>query len=86
MTQKLALFWRVCNHLTFNETPPLTPEVHPNDKEYLPTADLDDLVWSEEHVPDSQEYLCIHKILRPATPPLQPNQVDVPATPTPQPD
>ena len=28
---------------------------------------LDDLVWSEEPVLDSQEYLGIHKIPRPAT-------------------
>ena len=28
-------------------------------------------------MPDSQEYLCIHLIPRPATPPPQPNQVEM---------
>ena len=64
--------------LIFNETPPPMPEVDSGDEEYLPTVDLDDPVWSEEPVPDSQEYLCIHQIPRPATPPLQPNQVEMP--------
>ena len=46
----------------FNETPNChVPEVDSHDEEYLPTADLDDLVWSEEPVPDSQEYLCIQQ-------------------------
>ena len=61
------------------------PEVDSDDKQYLLTADLDDPVWSEEPVPDTWEYLCIHKIPRPATPP-QPNQVDMPATSPPQPN
>ena len=47
--------------------------------------DLDDPLWSKGSVPDSQEYLCIHKIPRPATPLPQPNQ-GVPATPPPQSD
>ena len=51
-----GVYW----HLTFNDTPPLMPEVDSNDERYLPTADLDDQVWSEEPVPDSREYMCIH--------------------------
>ena len=68
------------------------PEVDSDKEEYLCTGDLDDVVWSEEPVLDSQEYLCIHPISRPATPPPQPNQVEMPlgpgqpASPLPQPD
>ena len=47
----------VCQHLTFNEMPLLKPEVDSSNEEYLPNADLDDLVWSKEPVPDSQEIL-----------------------------
>ena len=76
--------------------PPSTSETDSDDdKEPLPTADLDNLVWDEEPVPDSREYIYIHEILCwsptptpqpvPVTPPLQPNQ-GVPATPTQQPD
>ena len=55
-------------------------------------------MWSQEPVPDSWEYLCIHKILRPATPPnqLPPQPIpailpllfnqELPVTPPPQPD
>ena len=88
-----GIFW----HLTIDETLPPMPETDSKDgEEPLPTADLDNLVWDEEPVPDSREYLCIHEILRPAmptppswpipvTPPLQPNQ-GVSATPHQQPD
>ena len=48
-------------------------EVNSDDEEYLQTADIDDPVWSEESVPDNEEYLCIHKKPRPAIPPQQPN-------------
>ena len=57
------------------------PEVDSNDEEYLPTANLDDPVWPGEPMPDSQEYLWIHKIPRPASPPLQLSQVDMPPEP-----
>ena len=50
----------VCWCLTFDETPLPPPEVDTDDEEYLPTADLDDQVWSKEPVPNSWEYLCIH--------------------------
>ena len=56
--------------------PLLMPETDTEeDKEPLTTADLDDLVWDEDPVPDSREYLSIHKIPRPAanpTPKAQP--------------
>ena len=65
----------------FNETTLPVPGVDSKDDECLLTADLGDQVWSEEPVPDGWEYLCIHKIPRPATPPLQPNQVEVPEIP-----
>ena len=71
-------------HLTFSETPPSMPEVDSDDDKYLPTADLDKLVWYEEPVQDSQEYLSIHEIPRPAAPPPQPNQVEMSGTPPPQ--
>ena len=32
-------------------------------------------------LPDNQECLCIHQIPRPAIPPLQPNQVEIPPEP-----
>ena len=48
-----------------------------NEEEFLPKADLDDPVWSEKHVCNSQIYLCIHQIPTPATPPPQPNQVEM---------
>ena len=76
----------------FDDTPLSTPEVDSNNEEYLPTADLDNLVWSEEPVPNNWEYMCIHLLPRPATPSPQPNQVEMlsepeqPAAPTPQPD
>ena len=54
------------------------PEVESEEEEYLQTADLDDAVWSEEPLPDTQKYLCTHKIPRPVT--LQPNQVEMPAS------
>ena len=87
----------VCQHLTFDKMSPLTPETaHQDDKEPLPTVDLDDPGQDEEPVPDSREYLYIHVIPRPATqtsppqpipvtPSLQPNK-GVPATPPQQPD
>ena len=58
------------------------PEVDSDNKEYLLSADLDDLVWSKEPLPDIQEYLCIHKIPGQASPPLQPDWVDMPASPS----
>ena len=54
------------------------PEVASNDEKFLPTADLEGLVWSEEPVPVNWEYLCIHQLPRPATPPPQTNQVEIP--------
>ena len=62
------------------------PEVDSDDEDYLPPADLDDPVWSDQPVQDSQEYLCIHEILRQATPSPKSNQVDIPATPNLQPN
>ena len=56
----LPFYEGVCRCLTFDETPPPTPEFNSND-EYLPTADMDDPVQSDQPVPDSWEYLCIHK-------------------------
>ena len=54
------------------------PETDPeDDEEPLPAADLNDLVWYEQPVPDSRKFLCIHGIPRPATPTSQP----IPATP-----
>ena len=53
--------------LNFDETP--LPAVNSDIEEYLPTADLDDPVWSREPVPNSQKHLSIHQIHRPATPP-----------------
>ena len=57
------------------------PEVDSDVEEYLPTAELDDPVWSEEPVPDGWEYMCIHQIPRPATQPQQPDQVEMPQEP-----
>ena len=54
------------------------PEVDSDNEEYLPTADLVDPVWSKEPEPVRQEYLCIHQTPRPATPPQQPDQVEMP--------
>ena len=48
------------------------PEVDSDEEEYLPSADLDDQVWSEKPVPNSWEYLLIHQIPKPATHPLNP--------------
>ena len=59
--------------------PPL--EVDSDDEEYLPTDDLDDTVWSNEHVPNIWEYLCIHQIPRPATPQPQSSE-EAPGTRT----
>ena len=80
----------VLQFLTFEEMPLQMPETDSEDnKEPLPAADLDDMVWDEELVPDSREYLCIYEIPRlttptpqpvPLTPPQQPNQ-GVPAMP-----
>ena len=57
------------------------PEVYSGDDEYFPTADLDDLLWSEECVFNSWEYLCIHQIPRLATLSPQPSQVEIPPEP-----
>ena len=46
-------------------------EVDSNDEKYFLTTELDALAWSEEPVPDSQEYLCVHEIPMAATPPPQ---------------
>ena len=73
-------------HLMFDETLLPKPEVDSDDGEYLPIADLDEMVWSEEPVPGSWEYMCIHEILRPETSAPQPNQIEMPATPSPQPE
>ena len=76
--------WAI-RHLTWRHLsvylPLPTPEVGSDNEEYLPTVDLDDPVWSEEPVPDNWEYLCIHLTPRPATPPPQPNQVEMPPEP-----
>ena len=50
----------VFQHLTFDDKPLPIPKVDCDDMEYLPTADLDDSVWSKDPMPDSWEYLCIH--------------------------
>ena len=71
----------VCQCPTFDETPLPIPDVDSDDEDFLPTADLGDLVWSEEPVPNRWEYMCIHQILRPAAPSLQPNQVEMPPEP-----
>ena len=88
--------YQVCQCLTFEEVPPLTEE--DSKDENLPTPDLDDPVWSEELVPDSWAYMCIHEVPRLATSPKQPppqpipatllSQLDqeLPVTPPPQPD
>ena len=65
----------VCKCLTFDET--LPPEEDSDDEEYFPTGNLDDLVWSEEAVPNSQKHLCILQIPGPPTPLPQPDQVEV---------
>ena len=57
------------------------PEVEIDDGEYLPTADLDDPIWSEKPVPNSREYLCIPQISRQATPAPQAGQVEMPQKP-----
>ena len=59
------------------------PETDSDEYKELATADLDDLVWDEEPVPDSREYLCIHEIPRQTTQPI-PQPVAV--TPPPQPN
>ena len=52
-----------------------------DEEEDLPTADLNDLVWSEEPIPDSHQQLCIHQIPnhtpRPAIPPPKSIQEEV---------
>ena len=80
-------FWKgVHQHLTFDETPLPALAADSEDKEEdLPMAELDDTMWDEEPVPDRREYLCIHEIPRPATPPPQPNQ-GLPYTPSQQPN
>ena len=54
-----------------------------DEEEYFPTAELDELMWSKEPIPNSWENLCIHEIPRLATQPPQPqpspNQMDMPA-------
>ena len=62
------------------------PDLDSDDEHFLLTADLDYLVWSEEPMPDSWEYLCIHEIPIPATKALQPNQMALPAMPSLQPN
>ena len=56
-----------------------------DEEEDFPTADLDDPVWSEEPILNSQQHLCIHQIPyhppRSAAQPPQPNQVEVPSEP-----
>ena len=84
--ESLAFCEGVCQHLTFDGMPPQMPEVDFHNVEYLLTADIDGLEWSEEPVPDRWEYLYIHKIPRPAILIPQPNQVDMPATPPLQPN
>ena len=77
-------FWEgVCQCLAFKEMP-LATEEDSDDKEDVQTADLDDPVWSKEPVPDSQGYLCIHEIPRPAITPNQPLPQPIPTTPPPQ--
>ena len=71
-------------HLTFNEIPP-NAIARLTWQRIFPTSDMDDPVWSEEPVPDNWEYLCIHEIPWPATPPPQPNQVEMLVFPPPQP-
>ena len=56
-------------------------EVSSNDEEFLPTADLDDPIWSKEPVPNSREYLCIHQIPRSVAPTPQPDEVKMPPKP-----
>ena len=69
-------FWEgVCQCLAFEEIAPLTEE--DSEDEDPPTADP---VWSKEPVLDSKEYLYIHKIPRPATPPNQPSPQPIAAT------
>ena len=55
-----------------------------DNKEPLPTTDLDDPVWDKEQVPDSSEYLYIHEIPRLATP--TPTPTACTSDPTLQPD
>ena len=55
-------------------------------EEDLLTAGLDDQVWSTSPLLNSQEYLCIHEVPRPATPPNQQSPHPIPATPPPQPN
>ena len=67
--------------LTFDEIS--SPEMDSNDEEEdFSIAVLDDLVWSEEPIPNNHQYLFIHQIPchtpRPATPPPQPIQEEVP--------
>ena len=62
------------------------PEVDYEDIQYLPTADLDDPDGPRSLLPDSLEYLCIHQILRQTTLSLQPNQGEMLATPPQQPN
>ena len=98
MTQNLAILWRSLPAPNIQQEVPTDARGELWCKKYCLIADLDDLVWSEEPVPDSQEYLYIHKIPRAATstptqssghasnPTAQPNQVDMPATPPLQPN
>ena len=44
-------------------------EVDPDDGEEFPISGLDDPLWSKEPMyPDSQEYLCVHKLPMPSNP------------------
>ena len=79
--RSLPLHEGVCQHLTYDKTSLPTPEVDPDDLENLLSAELDDPVWSKMPLSDIQEYQCMHQIPRPATPPSQPNEVEMPATP-----
>ena len=79
-------FWEgVCWCLHFDEMPLMMPETDSDDdKEPLPTADLENPAWDEELVPDNREYLCIHEIPRMATPtlPKSLHQWPLPCSPT----
>ena len=78
-TQRQAAFLsRGLSMPYFWQHTPAPTRIDSDDEEYLPTADLDDAVWSEKPVPNNQEYMCIHQIPRPATQPPQSNQMEMP--------
>ena len=63
----------ICQHLTFDEIPPLAVAADSEDKEEdLPMAELDNPLWDKEPAPDSREYCCIQEISRLATLPSPP--------------